>query len=225
MEHGLKALAGMLVMLVASPAALAVPTVFDVRYEFTTDDVFLAKFGVQATVEGTARYSIEQTDQLPADPVSGLYNLISHRIRIDGTNTTAAPDPFGIYTIEFNVMNDLGYAGPPPYYDAFAFGSSFNQPFGAGLTLIGIRVFGLAPSTLLSSDAIFRINPSDWPDVQGLLTFLPAGSTQPSDQITIFDFHLDSMRVTPVPEPGTLALLALGVFGLIFVRRPPTDSP
>ena len=90
---------------------------------------------------------------------------------------------------------------------------------------IGIRVFGLAPSTLLSSDAIFRINPSDWPDVQGLLTFLPAGSTQPSDQITIFDFHLDSMRVTPVPEPGTLALLALGLFGLIFVRRPATDSP
>ena len=112
MEQGLKALALLALALGTPSLALAVPAVFDIRYEFTTDDLFLAKFGVQATIEGVARYSIDQPDQLPADPVSGLYNLISHRIRIDGTNTTAAPNPFGVYTSEFNVLNDLGLRRP-----------------------------------------------------------------------------------------------------------------
>jgi hypothetical protein len=197
MEHGCRGLVLATLALAAAPCALAVPAVFDVRYEFTTEDIFLTKFGVQATVQGTAHYSLDQADQLPDDPVSGRYSLNSHRIRIDGTPASDAPNPFGVYTNEFDVLNDLGYAGPPPWYDGFAFGSSFDQPFGAGPTLLEVRVAGLGPLHSLASDALFRLDPADWPDVQGILVFLPAGATQPSDQIGIFDFHLDSLRATP----------------------------
>ncbi len=223
MEHGLKALVLATFALLAALAAIAVPVVFDVRYEFTTEDVFLTRFGVQATVIGTVRYSIDQADQLPDDPVSGRYSLISHRIRIDGKPATDAPNPFGVYTKEINVLNDLGYAGPPPWYDGFAFGSTFNEPFGAGLTLLEVRIAGLGPSATLASDAIFRLDPADWTDVQGILVFLPAGATLPSEQIGIFDFRLDSLRVTPVPEPGTLALLSVSLIGLALVRKRSAD--
>ena len=138
-----------------APAAVAVPTFFDVRYEFTSENIFLASFGVQATVSGVARYSLDQADQLPDDTHAGRYDLISHRVTVDGAKATDAPTSFGYYFNAFEVGNDIGYAQPPPWTDVFGIGSSFNESFGAGLTLTEVRLFGLDESgTALASDDI-----------------------------------------------------------------------
>jgi hypothetical protein len=161
--HVLKVL---LLLALSSVATAAPPAYVTVRYSFTTDPMF----GTQHTVSGVVRYKLKQEDQR-TETNAGLYDLMSHRAEVDGIKTAEAVDPLGNFTSSFETVN-------ASYIDMFSFGSSFNTEFGAG-TLTGIRLFGLDESgQTLSSDRLFAMDASVWPELQGSMQYIPTGGTQ-----------------------------------------------
>ena len=145
---------------------------------------------LQIHVSGVARYGAKQRDQLPTETHSGRYDLISHSVTVEGVNATGIDN-------YFEVGNDIGYGGPPPWTDVFCMGSWFSPAspiiFGNGLTLTGVRICGLDNfGAAISSDSIFVINPAAW-DLQGGVTFIGAAG-----QVTISAFRLESIRVCRV---------------------------
>lgn len=178
-------------------SAWAAPKFVTIDYQFTTAPSFLTEFGVQLTVNGRARYRLDQPDNDPTSPFIGSYRLISNRIRIAGTPGTSdeTADPWGNFENFVSIVN--GPPDPQSMQDGLFITSTYNFPLSTGQTVIGLGFFLIGPSTLLSSDALIRPDPAELPSQSAFIRLLPEGSTSQSDAFSIFAYSLTSIRVTP----------------------------
>lgn len=110
-------------------------------------------------------------------------------------------------------LSGTGGGSPNPFDVTITFSTPFQYNPGSGNLLLDVRNYGGSGSaqyfdaTSVSGDSIGRIYAND---VNSATSFSPGSE----GLVTMFVYQL-----TPVPEPGTLAIAGLGVAGLLAVRR------
>ena len=188
-------------------------TIVGIAYEFTTD----AAFGTQYNVQGLLGYALPQEDinPDPSDFRTGIYQLISHVVSVDGIFAVTGPDPLDQLLNFASVGDNIGGATGN---DVFRIDSSFNRYLGEGQTLGGINLSFFGPASVIDSDALFVPNLSDFPDRTASIRIFFEDGSGPIDFFA-FGFDRFDMVVIQVPEPGTLALLTIGLLGMGAARR------
>ena len=110
---------------------------------------------------------------------------------------------------------------PPPAADILALrfanvDSGFDM---AGFRLLNVRLFWIEGQLGITDFLSDQNLPGVLPTFAGRLAldFAPIGDPDPQNNRSIVFFN--GLTVTQVPEPGTLALFGIGLFGLVFARR------
>jgi hypothetical protein len=148
------------------------------------------------------------------------YALFDYNLIFDGADVSLTPSPEGIGN-GLAVLDDVDALGTGPL-DALLFYGAVGRPFNpAGdLTLVAALV---GPTSMFSSTAL----PGSLDFLADLTTMFTLWQFEPDDP-SMDEFFLDPVgtlnitgtSVTPIPEPGTLSLMALGVAGVLArVRR------
>ena len=126
-------------------------------------------------------------------------------------------DPSGSWTASTwraDVRDDFGGTS-----DGFSFfGGLTGTGHGDYVPAVGGIQDSTSDTSIFSSDDIselFSLNAADWPSITGSIRF---------DEDTVGSgvwetVSFDVTSVEPVPEPGTFALIAIGVFGIAMARR------
>lgn len=200
---------GCATVLLAPVAAKAAPVTFSFTGTVTAVDAALAgEFSLGESVVGSYTFESTTPDSDPGDPTLGIY---------DNAITAFSATFGGDYTVTQGLDNDISVANGPPGNDVYqVFLTNPTAPTVAGLSL-GALFLGIGDfeSNVFNSDAL-PLTPPDLAefdfDISGAI-FLDSPINQG------MNFQLTSL--TLVPEPSTLAFVALGLMGVCCHRRKP----
>ena len=231
MRTSIRRFASQLLVLAMCPFAVqAIP----VTYSFSTGnpiavgDPTLVPLFSGLTVNGTFEYdsaATGTTGTVPAGfPTTGATIYFNSTANLSGSvGTNSFSDALGRTIVGndvFGGINDflalnadplIGSPAPPSEFGFIGFDI-------AGFTLVNVRMFWIENLIAGAPDFLPDQNlPGALPGLVGRLALDFTPTASPGALSPVF---FDGLTVTRVPEPTTLSLLALGLLGLAFRRRP-----
>jgi len=214
----------LLAALLWSTSANAVP----ISYHFVTDNSPFGDPGLSLifsglSVSGSFIYDSDTpaTGTVPGGPVAGSTIYLGSTSDLDGSvGAFSFSDPIGRAIVgddRFLGSNDFFQLSADPLINSGAPPGAFGL-IGfevAGFTLVNVRMNWIEGQLGISDFLSDQNLPGVLPSFQGRLAFDFTPTQDPGVLSSVF---FNGLRVEQVPEPGTLALLVVGLLGLGFSR-------